>query len=117
MNYRHMIFAACGMAAMIGAERVEAWADENELDLCARALTQQLSLAQVAPLDYRIDTTSSTTRRVREARGVWHLDARHPETNEVVGRIDCVVDNRDSVLRLTEVPLSANDAHVRANLD
>jgi hypothetical protein len=117
MNYRHMIFAACGMAAMTGAERVEAWAEENELDLCARALTQKISLAQVTPLAYRIDEDSSSKRHVREPRGVWYLDARHPQTNEVIARIDCVVDNRDSVLRLTEVPLSANDAHIRATID
>jgi hypothetical protein len=117
MNNRHMILAAFSLAAMTDSDRVEAWATGNELDLCAKALTQQLSLAQVTPLDYRIDQESSSNGRARRQGGVWHLDARHPETNEVVARIDCVVDAREKEMRLTEVPLSANDAHIRATID
>ena len=117
MNKRHVLAAVCSLAVMTGHNRVEAWTDENELDLCARALTQQISLAKVKPLDYRIDEESSSTRRTRDNGGVWHLDARHPETNEVVARIDCVVDDRESVLRLTEVPLSAKDARERADVN
>lgn len=117
MKTRQIVIATCALVGMAAQAPDQAWAEEKELNMCARVLTQQIALAQGAPVDYRIDEESSSAGRRQIPGGTWHLDARHPETNEVVARIDCVVDNRDQVLRLTEVPLAANDAHVRAVID
>ena len=114
MKTRQIVIAAFMLLGVTAQDRVEAWADEHELNICARVLTQQIALAQGAPVDYRIDEDSTTTGRGHNPGSTWHLDARHPKTNEVVARIDCTVDSRDRVLRLTEVPLAANDAHLRA---
>ena len=92
----------------------EARADRNGLEACAEAMTEQLSSAQGASLDFRLDEGPATTGLRTKTSGVWYLDARHPVTDEVVARIDCRVNSRAQVVSLTQVPLSANDAPERA---
>ena len=92
----------------------EARVDKRGLAACAEAMTEQLSSAQGAPVEYRLNTQRpARALRTRNA-GVWHLDAKHPETKEVVARVDCRVDSRARVTQLMVVPVTANDALERA---
>ena len=90
----------------------EARADRNGLEACAKAMTEHMSSNQGAPVDFRLDEGSSGHRSA--ASGTWYLDARHPQTDEVVARIDCRVNSRAQVISMTQVPLSANNAPERA---
>jgi hypothetical protein len=45
---------------------------------------------------------------------LFHLDARDPESQEVVARADCWVNRSAEVQRLLPVPIEAEDAEKRA---
>jgi hypothetical protein len=110
---------AISIAAVVAGMPVksEARADRNGLAACATALTDQLANAQGAPVDFRLDEGPETTGNRSAVSGVWYLDARHPETQAVVARVDCRVNSRAQVVSLERVPLTANDASERADID
>lgn len=95
----------------------EARADRNGLDACAQAMTEQLAGAQGAPLDYRLNEGPDTTGNRARVAGTWYLDAKHPESQAVVARIDCRVNSRAQVVSLKQLPLSAHDAGERADIE
>lgn len=113
------IFIATAIASAIAATPVktEARADRNGLEACARAMTEQLSATHGSPVDYRLDEGPATTGLKSSTGGTWYLDARHPESREVVARIDCRVNSRSQVTSLKRVPLTANDARERAVIE
>ena len=109
-----MIFTA-SFAAAVAAMPVEseARADMKGLEACASAMTEHLAETQGAPVEYRLENGLADAGQ-RSSAGTWYLDARHPETREVVARIDCRVDARAQVTYLKQVPLTAYDARERA---
>jgi hypothetical protein len=109
-----MSFAA---AVAVAPSTSEARADRDGLEACAAALTDQLASAQGAPVDFRFNDRSHAVSRRGASAGIWYLDAKHPETQEVVARIDCRVNSRAQVVSLEAVPLSANDARTRAEVE
>lgn len=88
--------------------------NQEALDACAAALVEQLSAEQGAPMVYNLDPDSKAGKGDLKRRQVIHLDARDPESREVVARVDCVLDSRANVKKLIEVPIDAPDAGLRA---
>ena len=60
-----------------------------------------------------MDPKHGVSGRLRKVE-TFHLDARHPGTDEVVGRYDCVVSKQAEVIELVTLPLTADDAVTRA---
>jgi hypothetical protein len=114
MNSKTIIAISCAIAVTGAPVKSQARADKSGLKACATAMTEQLTAAQGAPVDYRLEEGPATTGQRGANAGVWYLDARDARTQEVVARINCYVNSRAQVTRLTEVPLSANDARLRA---
>lgn len=117
MNGRQIFLALAATTAVTAHSDLEARAEPAGLETCARMLSMQIALARGAPVEYRISETTRARKGMRKKDGKWYLDARHPETGEVIARLDCAVDAHDGMLRLTEVPLTANDARARAAKD
>ena len=114
---RSITIIALSIAAVFAAAPLnsEARADRNGLAACAEAMTEKLASAQGAPIDFRLSEGPSTTGLRSESAGIWYLDARHPQTKEVVARVDCRVNSRAQVISLQSVPLSAQNARSRAS--
>ena len=87
---------------------------QEGMDACAAAMVAELAANQGAPMVYNLDPESKSTGKLKNRREVFHLDALDPESQEVVARVDCVVDSRARVQKLIAVPLDAPAARMRA---
>ena len=92
----------------------QARSGEEALDACAAAMVSQLAADQGAPMVYNLDPESPGLTKSRSRLDIIHLDAKDPESHEVVARADCVVDRKAHVKKLIRVPLDAPDAAMRA---
>lgn len=110
MNTKAMITLGSALALSLAPFTASAYSTEKALNACAAALTAKISDGEMA---WRIDEDSFGSGNLTEL-SMFHLDARNPETDEVVARADCVVDNRARVKRLKTLPLDAEDAQERA---
>ena len=84
------------------------------LDACAQAMIADLAAEQGAPMVYNMDPSTRTMKGALKRREVIHLDAKDPESDEVVARVDCVVNRKAEVKQLIRVPLEAPNARDRA---
>lgn len=87
---------------------------EEGLKACADAMVNDIAAEREAPLKYKLDPTSTGGPIALEPFEVFHLDAVDPQGGKVVARMDCTVDKRAKVVRLTRVPLDSQDASARA---
>ena len=117
MNIKTIFSISCAIAVASAPVKSHARIDKSGLNACATAMTDKLAEAQGAPVDFRFEEGDSMSGKANSNAGVWYLDARDPRTQKVVARINCYVNSRAQVTRLTEVPLSANDAYRRADMD
>ena len=84
------------------------------LEACAEAMVNDLATNQGAPMVLNLDPDSSGGRGSMRRREVFHLDAKDPDSEAVVARMDCVVNHKAEVTRLIMVPLDGKDARERA---
>lgn len=87
---------------------------QDGLNACATAMVDQLAENQGAPMAYSLAPDSDDSKKPLSRRDVIHLDARDQVTQEVVARVDCVIDKGAQVQELITVPLDAPDARMRA---
>jgi hypothetical protein len=88
--------------------------DQDALEACMDALTQELATSHGSPMAASLSATAKASgERLRRSQ-IFHLDARSTESQEVVARIDCIVDPRARVRSLNRLPLDAGDADERA---
>ena len=88
---------------------------KEALDACAMAIVENLAAEQGSPMAYNLDPASMGNKADLKRREVIHLDVRNPDSDEIVARADCVIDNRANVKKLINVPLDAPDARMRAS--
>jgi hypothetical protein len=84
------------------------------LEACAEAMVNDLATNQGKPVVYNLSPESKSGRGGLGHREVFHLDAMSADGEEVVARMDCVVNNKAEVTKLTVVPLDGEDARIRA---
>lgn len=87
---------------------------EAGIDACAAAMVSELADNQGAPMVYNLDPESNTTNSRLKRREVIHLDARDPNSQEIIARVDCVIDSNARVRKLIQVPVDGPDAQFRA---
>ena len=114
MNNSKVLSFGCAVAISMASFSAEAASRQEGLDACAGALVVEMGSENDAPLSYKVGPESDLSSKRMARREVFHLDARDPASEEVIARADCVVDGRANVLRLVSVPLSADDAAIRA---
>jgi hypothetical protein len=115
MNTKKVLTLGCALVMTTAPIHVNALSAEIGLDACTKAMVNDLSTEFGARVGFRMDTDYTYPNRMR-SRETFYLDARHPVSNEVVGRYDCVVTNRAKVVKLVPLPLSADDAAIRAGI-
>lgn len=109
------LLTTCAAVSLLAAPAVADAATERDgLEACVRALAADLGDAQGAPVRYRIGDGSSTSLRRLARRTTFHIDARDAERSEIVARVDCIVDSRAGVKKLTILSLTARDAAKRS---
>lgn len=113
MNNSKLFKSGFAIAMATASFSASAMTTEAGLDLCTRAMVDQLSNEAGTPLNFTMDSNAYPRSRMRRTE-TFHLDARAPGSDEIVGRYDCVVNNKAEVIELVMLPLSAEDASVRA---
>ena len=109
-----MIQLGCALAISLAPAAALAATDQDALEACMDALTQELAISHGSPMAARLSaTTEASGERLRRSQ-VFHLDARNVESREVVARVDCIVDPGARVRSLNRLPLDAGDADERA---
>lgn len=115
MNTKKVLTLGCALVMTTAPIHVNALSAEIGLDACTKAMVNDLSTEFGARVGFRMDRDYTYPTRMK-SRETFYLDARHPVSNEVVGRYDCVVTNRAMVVKLVPLPLSADDAAIRAGI-
>lgn len=107
---------AMGCALALSAAGIEAAPVEDGMKACADATVQQLSETRRVSTDYALDKEASDMgeRGRLRSRDTFHMDVRSADSDEVVARVDCVVNRNAEVLELNGLPLAAADASRRA---
>ena len=113
MSTSNLSTLGCALVMTTATFNADALTTKTGIDICTKAMVNELSTELGAPLDYRMDSKYKANARMRRTE-TFHLDARDPGTDEVVGRYDCVVNNKAEVIKLVMLPLSAEDADIRA---
>jgi hypothetical protein len=115
MNTKNVLSLGCALVMTTAPFHVNALTAEVGLNACTEAMVNDLSTESGTPMGFRMDVNYTGRGRMKKLE-IFHLDARHPGTNKIVGRYDCVVTNRAKVVELVPLPLSADDAAIRAGI-
>lgn len=117
MNNLKILTAGCVIAFSMTSLNALASATRAEgLNACAEAVVTELGTSQGSPIDFRVSPDSDKSLEKMRRRETFHLDIRSPETDVIVARIDCVVDQKARVRKVIDVPLDALDAEKRAKI-
>ena len=103
----------CALALAAGLEAAPV---EDGMKACADAMVKQLSENGRVSTEYAVDERRSDLgdRRRLRSRETFHMDAHSADDDELMARVDCVVNSKAEVLELNGLPLAAEDASLRA---
>jgi len=106
------------LAILVTAVSLPLFADDTNgqagLNACANALTSKLETRQGRPVNYNIAPETKINNEKLKAREVFFLDAKAPNTDEVIARANCIVNDEAEVVKLVVLPLDAAQARNRA---
>ena len=105
MNSKKKYLAKCAMTLSLVPFQTHAATGQIGLQACADALANELSISKGTPVNYRMDAANEGFDRKLQSREVFNLYARDPQSSELVSRMDCVVNSKGKVIRLTNKPL------------
>ena len=114
MNKPNMKTFGTAVALSLAPFPAHAVTHNEALEACASALAGEISGKTGIETAYRIDEELPASGRRLGRMEMFHLDARDPESQEVVARADCWVNRSAKVQRLLPVPIEAEDAEKRA---
>ena len=87
---------------------------QTGLNACADALAKKLETMQGKPVGYNLDSDTKINNKKLNVREVFYLDAKVPNTDIVIARANCTVNDDAEVLKLVVLPLDAAQAQNRA---
>ena len=114
MKHVNALSLACALAAAAAPVTASAVTERFALEACTNAALAQLPGFSTEVTSYRLDPNSERSERRLDRGGVFHIDLRDPESRDVVARVDCHYDRRAGIRELVSVPLTADDASLRA---
>lgn len=115
MNNKLMIKAGVIVAlASLPLYASEETKGQIALDACAEALAAKLETKQGQTVAYNVDPNSKGTEQRLKNREVIYLDAKAPNSDEIIARANCIVNGDATVAELVALPLNAPEARVRA---
>ena len=107
MNSKKRLFVKCTLAMAIVPFHAHAITAQTGLEACADALVSELSTSNGTAVSYRLDSANEGFDRKMHSLERISLYARDPQSNELVSQMDCVVNRKGRVIRLTDIPLDA----------
>jgi len=106
------------LATFIAIASLPLYADDTSghagLNACADALAKKLETVQGKPVGYNLDLDTKINNEKLNVREVFYLDAKVPNTDVVIARANCTVNDDAEVLKLVVLPLDAAQAQNRA---
>ena len=105
MNSKKRLFVKCTLAIAMVPFQAHANTAQTALEVCADALASELSEANGTDVRYRLDSANEGFDRKMQSLERISLSARDPQSSELVSKMDCVVNSRGRIIRLTNVPL------------
>ncbi|MFT5521021.1 MAG: hypothetical protein ACI9IA_001621 [Enterobacterales bacterium] len=106
------------LATFIAITSLPLYADDTSgqagLNACADALAKKLETEQGKPVGYNLDSDTKINNEKLKVREVFYLDAKVPNTDVVIARANCTVNDDAEVLKLVVLPLDAAQAQNRA---
>ena len=115
MNSKKKYLAKCALVMSLVPFQTHATTGQIGLQACADALVNELSISSGTPVNYKMDAANEGFDRKLQSREVFSLYARDPQSSELVSRMDCVVNSRGKVIRLTNKPLDDNTASTQVS--
>jgi len=105
MNSKKRLFAKCTLAMAMVPFHAHATTARIGLEACADALVSELSVSNGSAVSYRLDSATEDFDRKLQSPERISLYARDPQSSELVSKMDCVINSRGRVIRLTNMPL------------
>jgi hypothetical protein len=101
-----------GFAAALSLAPFLAHAKTGQIGLqaCAEALVTKLSANNGSSVGYRVDDTLDNFDTRLKKREIISLYATDVASNELVSRMDCIVDRWGRVIRLETLPVDTEEA-------
>jgi len=110
MNSKRLLVIGSAAAMSMASFYTHATAGHIGLEACASAMVGELSASSGTDMGFQVDSSKDNFDRKLGVREVISLYARDPDSDELVARMDCVVDQRGRVLRLNTLPLDYDES-------
>ena len=107
MNSKKKLLANCTIAMAMIPFHTHATTGQVALEACADALVSELSSSNGTAVSYQLDSANEGFDRKMQSLERISLYARDPQSSELVSKMDCVVNSRGRVIRLTNMPLES----------
>ena len=109
MNSKKRFLISCTAAMSMVPFHTQATTGQIGLEACADALASKLSTSSTT-VTYQLDSANEGFERKLNRYETFSLYARDPQSSELVSRMDCVVNGKGRVIRLTTLPLDVEEA-------
>ena len=110
MNSKKKFLFKCTLAVALAPFNTYATTGHAGLEACADALVSELSTTNGTSVSYKLDPANEGFDRKIRSIEQFSLYARDPQSSKVVSRMDCVINEKGRVIRLTNMPLNAEDS-------
>lgn len=117
MNSKKKIFARCTFAIAMVPFHAHAITGQAGLEACADEMVSKLSQSNGHAVSYQLDSDSQGFDRKMRSLTEFSLYARDPRSSELVSRMDCVVNSRGRIIRLTNIPLEAGKTDKQVSIN
>ena len=108
MNSKKRFLISCTAAISMVPFYTHAATGQIGLEACADALVSKLSTSS-STVTYQLDSANEGFERRLDTHEVLSLYARDPQSSELVSRMDCIVNSKGRVIRLTTLPLDVEE--------
>lgn len=109
MNSKKQLLAKCTLAMAMVPFHTHATTRQVGLEACADALVNELSLANGTDVSYQMDSANAGFKGKMQPLEHYSLYARDTRNNELVSKMDCVVNHKGRVIRITDMPLDTSE--------
>lgn len=109
MNRNRKFLIGCTVAMSMVPLYSHATSGRIGLEACTDAMVSELSILNGKDLAYRFDTDNADFDRKLSSLEMISLYARDSQSDELVSRVDCVVNGKGRVVRLTTKPIDDKD--------
>lgn len=117
MNSQRKFLVKCTLAIAMVPFHAQAITGQAGLEACADAMVSKLSISNGNAVRYQLD--SANEKFDRKLRSLEHISlyARDPHSSKLVSQMDCVINSRGRVIRLTNIPLEATETAKQVSIN